>query len=285
VKTIAIHSYKGGVGKTTVAMLLAKHAAPRRKVCVIDLDFIGSGMVDLYPLEKAPALYVDSYYLGADPHAFDAEQLLGRYGDQDISGSEIATILNVGKGWRRLRRQRGLDLEDQMLSMVANEPNYGEVELKTRILLEKLADQGFELAIIDCHPGLAYVSESVMKLTDADVFLATPNRGDSFGLLKKLNLKKLDQRNAILIVNRAESPVTDAKTLRLALEDDTLVGAEAQALFPHLKYLAVKPKHTAFIPESELLRRVFYLGETGFLPRIQPKKPEFQFCDKVLALV
>ena len=76
-KTIAIHSHKGGVGKTTVALLVAKQAALLgQKVCVIDLDFIGSGIADLFAITALPDEYVESYFLGTDPHSYDLDRLL-----------------------------------------------------------------------------------------------------------------------------------------------------------------------------------------------------------------
>ena len=286
-KTIAIHSHKGGVGKTTIALLLAKHAAMSgRTVCVIDFDFIGTGIADLFALERVPNTYLEQYILGADPAEFDVKQLLGYYTDRDMPQSRLRVILSEGKGMPRQRDRRAVrQREDDLLGLVADEPHYHEVGTKTKILFDRLTEADVELVVLDCHPGLGLVSDTMRPTADLNVFVTTPNRADCFGVLKEMNLRKLDGPRSFLILNRADSAVESLAAFRRLVEQDPLVGAEAKTLFPQLKYVGQNEGHFCAIPQSDLLRRAFYLGGRGHLPRIEPKQGEFRFLDKALSLV
>ena len=49
-KTVSIHSHKGGVGKTTLGLLLCKYYARflGKKTCFIDFDFQAPGLRGAY---------------------------------------------------------------------------------------------------------------------------------------------------------------------------------------------------------------------------------------------
>ena len=287
-KTVAIHSHKGGVGKTTAALLFAKYAAERgKKVCVIDFDFIGSGIANLIALHEGPRKYVEEYFLCADPHDFDLDALLGTYKDPGKGGKEFSVILNLGRGLPKGRAARDQKRTDEnMMALVANEPHYGEVEMKADILLRRLAgEKEIDLAIVDCHPGLGLASGAMSRLADLNVYVATPNRSDCFGLLKGMNLRKLDSRKSLLLLNMAVEPVTSLQTLRSEMEGDALVGTDAKALFPALKHVGQKEEHFAVIPDGHRLRTLFHLGGPGTLPKIDGNDEAFSFCPKLSSLV
>jgi cellulose biosynthesis protein BcsQ len=280
-KTVVIHSHKGGVGKTTVALLLAKHALlAGRKACVIDLDFLGSGMADLFKLEKKPAAYIEKLFLAANPRTVDVEPMLGTYTDKDLDRRTLPVLLNLSE---RSARDETLKEQAEMVSQIANERRYREVREGTEILLEKLAARGLDLAVVDCHPGLDFLSETLRPLASLNVYLTTPNRSDCFGLLKAANLKQeIDSPSSFLIVNRAESPLADAASFRALLERDPLVGMEAAAIFSFRRVFGTDDEHFAVIPESDLFRKQFNVGSPGLLPAIRTAEPEFCFCAKVL---
>ena len=283
-KTIAVHSHKGGVGKTTVALLLVKYAAlSGRKVCVVDFDFIGSGMADLFAIVKRPDRYLEHYFISAEPNEFNLQSLLGKYTDEDMGTDAFSVMLNLGED---AHEKAHTELKDTMTGLMANEPHYREIETKTKILLGKLRDLGTDLVVVDCHPGLVFASETMRLIADLNVYVTTPNRSDCFSFLKTVNLRKeLDNAKAFLIVNRAEPFLTDPGSFRRLIEDDGLVGTEAKNIFPHRKFIGRREEHFAAVPESKLFLQQFYLGQSGVLPRIEAGKPEFSFCQKILSLV
>jgi cellulose biosynthesis protein BcsQ len=285
-RKIAVQSQKGGVGKTTIALLLAKFAAVEHglRPCVVDFDFIGSGIANLLALQKEPSVYVEEYFLHGRVHEYDVKKLLGRYADPQLHKHGIGLVLNLGKELPRgPKAKQEVRAEDEMLGMVANEPHYQVIHEKTKVLFDLLERDGFTIAIVDCHPGLGLVARAVRPLADLNIYVTTPNRTDCFGLLKDVNLRRLDGRGALLVVNRTEPPVTDLATLRRLLRKDDVLGPSGTFLVSGAKYMACDQRHVAFVAESERLRRCFYIGTKGLLPPVDPS--EFDFYGKAMALL
>lgn len=270
-KSIAVHSQKGGVGKTTLSLLLAKHMAlSDSEVCVLDFDFLGSGMANLFAMDP-PAQYVESYFEDGNPHDYDVERLLGTYTDRQLGSRRVSVVLNVGRGMPTAAAAREEKrLEDDMMGRAANEPHYRSVHTWTGILLPLLADQGLDFAVLDCHPGLGLVSDAVRDLVDLNIYVTTPNRSDCFGLLRAANLRGLDRPNSLLVVNKAEAPVLDRPSLVDTMGDDSVIGPAGSGLLSQLKYLAVHDRHALFVTESDELRRSFSVGSSGHVPAIDP---------------
>ena len=283
-KKVAIHSHQGGVGKTTIALIFAAHASRKgRKVCVMDFDFLGCGMTKLRLWDEHGKKYLDHFYDADDPNDFDVSTLLSAYAPGDGPRGRFSLILNQGKG---LVQKRGeLRLKIDMEIRVANEPLYREIQAKTQILLDALESMDFELVIIDCHPGLGFISDTVTALAGVNVYVATPNRSDCFGLLKELNLKRLDQQKAFLVLNRADPDIADLKSFRDRFRSDEVIKVEAKALLGQLKYLCKREKQFGLIPEVTSLRTWYHIGPERrvlFAPR---NRAVGNICSQVLQYV
>jgi hypothetical protein len=285
-KTIVVQSYKGGVGKTTIALLLAKAALLEgRSACVADFDFMGSGMNDLVKLQAMPRAFLERFFLSSDMEQFDIESLLGSYRDEQLAGRDLPVILNLGEGPDPKAWSTEAELQSGVETMIANERRWGEIRLGTKILLDRLEGRGFEIAVIDCHPGLEFISEALHPLAQLNVYVTTLNRGDCFGLIKKTNLKKLDGKNAFLVLNRTDAATPDLGSFRQRMMSDPLKELEATTILRNSKYLAVRDEHFAAVPETERLRDLFLLGSPGLLPDLDPAANDYSFCSKVLALL
>ena len=166
--------------------------------------------------------------------------------------------------------------------MHSQEHRYREIRAGTEILLRKLESRGQSLAIIDCHPGLDFISETLRDLASLNVYVTTSNRSDCFGLLKRINLRKLVDNRTFLLVNLAGPELRDAVTFRTLLEADPLKGIEAGAIFSHHGSL-LDEERFGVIPVGEALRRPFHLGGSGFVPTLSPGEALSETCRKVLA--
>jgi cellulose biosynthesis protein BcsQ len=282
--TIVVQSYKGGVGKTTIALMLAKAALlAGRRACVADFDFMGSGMNDLVKLRSAPREFLERFFLSSDMASFDIQSLFGNYRDDQLGGSELPVIFNLGEGPNPAAWHSQAELQSGVEAMIANERRWGEIARGTGILLGGLQQLGFDLAVIDCHPGLDFISEALNPLAQLNVYVTTPNRGDCFGLIKKINLKKLDTENSFLVLNRADGASLDLGSFKERMTNDPLRGFEAKIIFGNSTFLGVRDEHFAAVPDTARLRDLFLLGSTGFLPNLDEKDADYTFCSKVLA--
>ncbi len=288
-KLVAIHSHKGGVGKTTIALNLAKQAAKRgKKVCVVDCDFIGAGVADLIKLKRSPKSYIDTFLLAAEPHKFEIHTLIGEYTDKGIGKKQVVSIIlslfrgaRVGKN-QRAESKRLAAREDEMLRLAADESNYREIQMKMPVLIEGLEALGYELVVVDCHPGLGLVSTTLRSLVDLNLFITTPNRSDCFGLLKQMNIRRLDNKKAFVVLNMAQKPIFDLVSFQKTLKRDPLLKPDSGALLDQLSFVGQRDAHFVVLQESEVFRRAFYIGQAVYLPDLQPEFSEFAALDKIL---
>jgi len=283
-KMILVQSLKGGVGKTTIALMLAKAARlAGRSSCVADFDFMGSGMNDLVKLRARPQAFLESFFLSSDMAQFDVKSLIGSYRDDQLAGRDLPVVLNVGEGPDPSKWKNQAELQAGVETMIANERRWGEIAQGTKILLDSLQGLGYDLTIIDCHPGLDFISEALHPLAQLNVYVTTLNRGDCFGLIKKINLKQLDAENAFLVLNRADVATLDLGSFRLRMSKDPHRGLEAATIFGNSTYIGVRDEQFAAVPDTDRLRDLFILGTTGLLPDLDAAGTDDAFCSKVLA--
>jgi chromosome partitioning protein len=141
VKTVATYSIKGGVGKTTSAVNLAYEAA-RSGVRVLLWDLDPQGAATFFFRVKP---FVDG----------GAKRLIGS------KGSLVANI--------HATDHPGLDLVPADFSLRHLDLHLDDAKRPTRRLarlLEPLADR-YDLAMLDCPPGITLTSESVFVAADA----------------------------------------------------------------------------------------------------------------------
>ncbi len=140
-KTIATYSIKGGVGKTTSAVNLADQAARSgARVLLWDLDPQGA----------------TTFFLRVKPAVKGgAERLIGKKGA--LADSVRATDI------------QGLHLVPADFSFRHLDIHLDDTKRPTKrlaALLDPLADR-YDLAILDCAPGMTLTSESVFAAVDA----------------------------------------------------------------------------------------------------------------------
>jgi len=195
-------------------MLAKAHATAGRKVCTVDLDFIGSGFEHLLDM-PSPARFLDEY-VTRDPGADDLpklDEMLTRYRPGESDAGEIDFLLNLGGA----QGNHDLASHFRATGLSGREPVQGIVARAVQRLLAELADTGYEVALLDCQPGLAYLSRSVLDLgkgPDAGehfgVFVTTFNRAHFYGILGELNYLASSEAGgafrpsrSVLCVNRA----------------------------------------------------------------------------------
>jgi cellulose biosynthesis protein BcsQ len=147
VKVIATYSIKGGVGKTTTAVNLAHEAALTGvRVLVWDLDPQGAA----------------TYLLRVRQRVRGGSKRLVRKGElaDHIRGSALSPVHVVPADFSLRHLDLHLDAVKRPTQRLA-------------MLLEPVADR-YDLAILDCPPGITLTSEAVIGAADALIVPVVP---------------------------------------------------------------------------------------------------------------
>ncbi len=221
-KVISIHSHKGGAGKTCLALMTARRLArAAKKVCVVDLDFLGGG---IHPAVKMtmPKRYLEELLLAAPGSASapDIDDLVGHH-NVGAGAEPIALILNTGQQSAvspNGNQDQMSELHRGVVRLLGLEEQTGVVQKRAISLLDRLQQLGYEYVILDCHPTLEEISETVFRVQMARqseetlvVLLSTADRAHVYGLLKEMNRrsKSLDNQTlrlerTVLVINKVE---------------------------------------------------------------------------------
>ena len=153
-KIIAVHSYKGGTGKTSLSVNLAASYARRgKKVCLMDLDFRAPSLHALFKDQKAE-YWLNDYLNGIceiDKVLIDETNNRGNGGKLLVALANPATeairdMTAKDRKWEMKALGRLLSLRSSLLN-----------------------DGGLDYIILDTSPGLQY--SSINAIVTADVVL------------------------------------------------------------------------------------------------------------------
>jgi MinD-like ATPase involved in chromosome partitioning or flagellar assembly len=187
-KIIAVHSYKGGTGKTLLSVnLAATFAKQGKKVALFDLDFRAPS---LFAILKAPDM--EFYFNDYLNNACDIEKTLW-----DISSRVPGNgKLYVGMANPSTEAIRDMSAKDRKWEMRA----LGKIlELRNSLL----NNQGFDYIIFDTSPGLQYSSINAIVAADFVVVATTSDKSDVDGTRRMLNeLYNLFEKKTGLVINK-----------------------------------------------------------------------------------
>jgi septum site-determining protein MinD len=198
-KIIAVHSYKGGTGKTSMSVnLAATFAKNGKKVCIFDLDF------------RAPSLF-------AILKAQNVENWFNDYLNNtcEIGASLIdmsSKITGNGKFYACLANPSTEAIRD-----ISSKDRKWEMRALGRLLALReslLRDQKFDYLIFDTSPGLQYSSINAIVAADFVVVATTGDRSDVDGTKRMLaELYNLFEKKTGLVLNKVLDPsATSRKT-------------------------------------------------------------------------
>ena len=196
-KIIAVHSYKGGTGKTLFSVnLAATFAKAGKKVCVFDLDF------------RAPSLFAILKTPKAD---FWLNDYLNN--SCDISKTLInlsSRITGNGKFYACLANPSTEAIRD-----MSSKDRKWEMRALGRLLALRetlIKDQKVDYLFFDTSPGLQYSSINAIVAADFVVVATTGDRSDVDGTKRMLiELYNLFEKKTGLVLNKVLDPSITAK--------------------------------------------------------------------------
>ncbi|MHA1126047.1 MAG: ParA family protein [Candidatus Heimdallarchaeota archaeon] len=187
-KVIVFHSYKGGTGKTTLAINTAiKLSQKGYKTLVLDSDL------------NAPTF--DSIFIGIKPkHRFN--DLFK--GDKPLNASDLICNSRINENLDLIFADSKPKFGQGLLSM---DKDFHRLALKKLIDLKKEYDKmGYDYLIMDLSPSLNLSSVNAILIADASVIVLRPNRygihGTTFLLTELYTMLGAVNRKDFLIFNQ-----------------------------------------------------------------------------------
>lgn len=202
-KIIAIHSYKGGTGKTLLSINLAAMYAKRgESVCLLDLDF------------RAPSLHAAFNPL----HSNSTEYWLNDYLNGACEIKKVLIDLNrtyIGKG--RFLVGLANPTTEAIREMSAKDRKW-EMKALGRLLSFKtslLNDMELDYVILDTSPGLQYSSINGIVSADVVLVVTSIDASDIEGTRRMIHeLYELFDKKTGLIMNKVPIEMLSSKTER-----------------------------------------------------------------------
>lgn len=214
-KIVAVHSFRGGTGKSnTTANLAAAIASQGHRVAVIDTDIQSPGIHVLFGLEQDTLKHTLNSYLWGDcaiaEAAYDVSPDAVKQANgglflipSDAGAEAITRILHEGYDVRLLRS--GFRDLDQALNL--------------------------DYIFVDTHPGLNEETLLCVAIVNILVVILRPDRQDFQGTAVMVDLaRKLRVPKIMMVVNRILKN-TDLETLKQQVEAN--YQASVAGLFPN----------------------------------------------------
>jgi septum site-determining protein MinD len=201
-RIIAVHSYKGGTGKTLLSVNLAATLAKAgKKVCIFDLDFRAPSLFAILKADKAEYWFND--YLN---DTADISKVL-----VDLTGR----LSGNGKFYAALANPATEAIRD-----MSSKDRKWEMRALARLLALRetlLGSQKFDYLFFDTSPGLQYSSINAIVAADFVIVATTGDRSDVDGTKRMLQeLYNLFEKKTGLVLNKVLDASATAKKAEMS---------------------------------------------------------------------
>ncbi len=251
-KIVAVHSYKGGTGKTLLSVnLAATFAKQGKKVCIFDLDFRAPSLFAILKAENSETWFND--YLN---NSCDINKAL-----IDLS----SRVPGEGKFFAALANPATEAIRD----MSAKDRKWEMRALGRLLSLREsmLKEQKFDYLFFDTSPGLQYSSINAIVAADFVVVATTGDRSDVDGTKRMLaELYNLFEKKTGLVLNKVLDPSANAKKAEIASRVKSTYQVPLLGLVPcfceilraegNLIFVQDKPDHPFTKILAEMARRI-----------------------------
>ncbi|MBD3406933.1 MAG: AAA family ATPase [Candidatus Lokiarchaeota archaeon] len=186
-RTFAIHSYKGGTGKTTLAANLAAIMAKKgHDVAILDTDFQAPSLHTLFGI-AARSAYINDFLSEKVKHT----EILTDIGSSfDLSGQLLVGFSDPNV--EAIREQLAKDRKWHMQAIS-----------QLLVLKQKLEKEGFDYFILDSAPGVHYSSVNTIVVSDFTIIVAKIDNFDFDGTAHLLDeLYGPLNKNTMLLFNK-----------------------------------------------------------------------------------
>ena len=214
-KITAIHSFRGGTGKSnTTANIAALIAAEGMRVGVVDTDIQSPGIHVLFRFDPNRATYSLNDYL---------------WGKCDIvhTAHDVTSLVDSRMGGKIYLIPSSVKTGD-----IARVLHYGyDVNLLRDGFLKLIDSLALDYLFIDTHPGLNEETLLSIALSDTMVIILRPDQQDYQGTAVTVEIsRQLDLPRILLVLNKVP-PSWDRKALAAKVAET--YGCEVAGVLPH----------------------------------------------------
>lgn len=187
-KIVAVHSYKGGTGKTLLSTNLAVTLAKNdKKVCLLDLDFRAPSLATILNIEKTQH-WLNDYLNGI----CEIDKVLIDLSDR-IASKEKFFVCPANPSVEAIRDMSSKDRKWEMRAL-------GRLLSLRNSLLN---DKGFDYIVFDTSPGLQYSSINAIVAADIVIVATTFDSSDVEGTKRMLReLYDLFEKKTEIVLNK-----------------------------------------------------------------------------------
>lgn len=200
-KIIAVHSYKGGTGKTLLSVnLAAAFAKQGKRVCLLDLDFRAPSLGTILKVDSVDC-WLNDYLNGTCDIVRVLVDLSNRLG-----GNSNFFIGFANPSTEAIRDMSAKDRKWEMHAL-------GRLLSLRNALLN---DKEFDYLIFDTSPGLQYSSINAIVAADLVVVATTSDKSDVDGTRRMLReLYSLFEKKTGLVLNKVLDSDSKAKAAEM----------------------------------------------------------------------
>ncbi len=201
-RIVAVHSYKGGTGKTLLSVNLAATLAKAGKnVCLFDLDFRAPSLFAILKVQNSEFFFND--YLNSTA---DIDKVLLNLSSR-LSGSGKFYAALANPATEAIRDMSSKDRKWEMRAL-------GRLLALKEILL---ASKKFDYLFLDTSPGLQYSSINAIVAADYVIVATTADRSDVDGTKRMLiELYNLFEKKTGLVLNKVLDASAAAKKAEMS---------------------------------------------------------------------
>lgn len=187
-RMVAVHSYKGGTGKTLLSInLAAAFAKNGRKVCLFDLDFRAPSLATILKVGK-PEHWMNDYLNGT----CDIDKVILDLSSR-INSKDRFYVAPANPATEAIRDMSAKDRKWEMKAL-------GRILALRNSLLTESA---FDYLLFDTSPGLQYSSINAIVSADLVIVATTFDRSDVDGTRRMLReLYDLFEKKTEIILNK-----------------------------------------------------------------------------------
>ncbi len=249
-KSVAVHSFKGGTGKSTITANLAAALATRGKqVGVMDMDLEGPGLHVIFNIDPSEVRYTlnDVLMDAASPEqaSIEMNNRLGLNGRGGLYFSPAS--VKISEMLRTLRT--GFEVE-----------SFAKV-------ISKLQDHfKLDYLLIDTHPGLENDTLLAMGVCDHLMIVSRVDQQDIFGTGVMVEIATTLEKPAHLVVNMIPAGMKASDASKLAQDIGHHFNVDVLGWFPFSEavqgslsksvFILTTPKHSIATRFHDLARKL-----------------------------